>query len=98
MWGNLAGGLGTCAVYDGLTTASVKLDLQKLLGWTGATFFVKAYQIHGRGPTTDLTGNLQPVSGIEATRDTKRCDLWLEQTALDGRLSLRLGQEGPITN
>lgn len=94
VWGNLAGGLRTGAVYDGLTTASVKLDLAKLAGWTGATFFVSADQIHGSGPTPNLTGNLQPVSGVEATAGTKLYDLWLEQTALDGRLSVRVGQEG----
>src|SRR5579859_2102344 len=39
IWGNMAGGLRNGLVYDGLTTASVKLDLEKLVGWTGATFF-----------------------------------------------------------
>jgi porin len=94
VWANLAGGLRTGAVYDGLTTASLKLDLAKLVGWTGATFFVNAYQIHGRGPSANLVGNLQLVSNIEATRDTKLYQLVLEQRFLDGRGILRVGQEG----
>jgi porin len=94
VWGNMAGGLRRGLVYDGLATASVKLDLQRLLGWTDAIFFVDAYQIHGRGPSGNLVGNLQIVSNIEATRDTKLYQLWLEQKLLDGHLTIRIGQEG----
>lgn len=94
LWGNMAGGLRTGAVYNGLTTASLSLDLDKLAGWTGATFFVDAYQIHGRGPSGNLVGNEQIVSNIEATRDTKLYQLWIEQKLLDGRLTVRVGQEG----
>jgi porin len=94
LWGNLTGGLQHGAVYDGLTTASISLDLDKLAGWTGATFFVDAFQIHGRGPSGNLAGNLQVVSNIEATRDTKLYNLWLEQQLWDGRLTIRIGQEG----
>jgi porin len=94
LWGNMTGGLHTGVVYDGLTTGSITLDLEKLAGWTGATFFVNAYQIHGSGPSTNLVGNLQVVSNIEATRDTKLYQMWLEQKLLDGRLTIRVGQEG----
>lgn len=94
VWGNLTGGLRRGAVYDGLTTASVTLDLERLIGWSGATFFVDAYQIHGHGPSANLVGNLQIVSNIEATPDTKLYQLWLEQKLFDGRLTIRLGQEG----
>jgi porin len=94
VWGNLSGGLRQGAVYNGLTTGSLLLDLDKLFGWTGATFFVDAYQIHGRGPSANLVGNLQLVSNIEATRDTKLYMLWLQQELLDGHLTIRIGQEG----
>ena len=94
LWANVAGGSRRGAVYDGLTTASVALDLEKLIGWTGAKFFVSAYQIHGRGPSGNLVGNLQGVSNIEATRDTKLYQLWLEQSLLGGHLTIRIGQEG----
>ena len=94
VWGNLTGGLRRGAVYNGLTTASLKLDLGKLVCWPGATFFIDAFQIHGRGPSGNLVGNLQLVSNIEATRDTKLYDLWIEQKLLGDRFSIRLGQEG----
>jgi porin len=94
LWGNQSGGLRRGVVYDGLTTASLTLDLEKLAGWTGATFFVNAYQIHGRGPSGNLVGNQQLVSNIEATPSTKLYQLWIEQKLLDGRLTVRIGQEG----
>ena len=80
--------------YDGLTTASLSLDLDKAFGWSGGQIFVSAFQIHGRGPTPNLVGNLQAVSSVEATRATRLYDLWLEQTFLNEKLSLRIGQEG----
>ncbi len=94
VWANVAGGLRRGAVYDGLTTASVTIDLEKLMGWPGATFFVNANQYHGRGPSANLIGNLQLVSNIEVTRDTKLYQLWVQQSLFGGRLTIRLGQEG----
>jgi porin len=94
IWGNVTGGLRSGIVYDGLTTASLALDLGKLAGWSGARFFTSGFWIHGRGPSANLVGNLQLVSNIEATRSVKLYDLWLEQTLFDNRLSIRIGQEG----
>jgi porin len=94
VWRGVSGGRRRGAAYDGLTTASVKLDLDKLIGWKDATFFVNAYQIHGSGPTKNLTGNIQLVSNIEATSDTKLYQLWIEQALFDGQLSIRVGQGG----
>jgi porin len=94
IWGNVTGGLRTGIVYDGLTTASLELDLEKLADWSGAKFFTSGFWIHGRGPSANLVGNLQLVSNIEATRSVKLYDLWLEQTLFDRRISIRIGQEG----
>ena len=93
-WINLAGGLRQGVTYDGLTTASLRIDLDKLAGWSGATFFVDFFQIHGHGPSGSMVGNLQLVSNIEATDANKLYDLWLEQVLLNSRLNIRIGQEG----
>ena len=92
-WANLRGGIRTGVAYDGLTTPSLKLDLAKLMDWQGATFFVNANQIHGRGPEM-LVGSQQLVSSIEATPSTKLYDLWLQQSLFNDRVNIRLGQEG----
>jgi len=70
------------------------VDLEKALGWGGARFYINGFQIHGRGPAANLVGNAQLVNNIEASRDTKLYQLWIEQTLFGDRLSIRLGQEG----
>ena len=94
VWSNMSGGLRRGDTYVGLTNMNMALDLEKLAGWTGARFYVSAYQIHGRGPTANLVSNLQPVSNLEATRDTKLYQAFIEQTLFNGALVIRLGQEG----
>lgn len=93
VWANLRRGGRRGASYNGLTTASLDLDLEKTLGWKAARFFVSAYDIHGHGPSRSLVGNNQLVSNIEATPSVKLYDLWVEQQLFD-TLSLRAGQEG----
>lgn len=93
VWANLLGGGRRGTSYNGLTTASLNVDLEKSLAWKKARFFVSAFDIHGHGPTRSRVGNNQLVSNIEATPSVKLYDLWLEQR-LFGTLYLRLGQEG----
>jgi len=94
VWANLTGGLRRGVTYDGLTTASLRVDLDKFVGWGGATFFADFFQIHGHGPSGTMVDNLQLVSSVEATDSNKLYDLWLEQVLLNGRLNIRIGQEG----
>ncbi len=93
VWANLIGGTHQGVSYNGLTTVSIDVDLDKSLGWKKARFFVSAFDIHGHGPTRSLAGNNQIISNIEATPSLKLYDLWLEQR-LFGTLYLRAGQEG----
>src|SRR6266853_7594 len=94
VWGNLTGGGRRATSYNGLTIAKLEVDLDKAVGWSGAEFVVSALDIHGHGPTQSLVGNRQIVSSIEATPSIKLSDLWLDQSLLDNRLSVRVGQEG----
>jgi porin len=93
-WANLAGGLKQGAAYVGLFTVGLAVDLEKAVGWSGASFLVNGFQVHGLGPTPLLVGSLQAISGIEATPGAKLYDLWLEQQLWGGKLALRFGQEG----
>jgi porin len=94
VWGDLAGGRKQGAVYDGLTIADAKFNLDKMLGWSGGWVYISAFNIHGRGPSGNLAGNMQLVSNIEATRDTKLYDFWFAQHLWDDKLDIRFGQEG----
>jgi porin len=94
VWANLTGGGHQGVSYNGLTISKLDVDLDKLVGWSGAEFFASAFDIHGHGPSRSLVGNLQLVSNIEATPSLKLYDLWLDQSLFDKTLSIRLGQEG----
>ena len=93
VWANLAGGLRTGTAANGLLTAALTVDPARILPWTSTTFFVNAFQIHGRGPSTKL-GRTSTLSSIEATPSTKLYNLWIESQLFGDRLSVRLGQGG----
>ena len=89
---NPTGGIRQLTIYQGLLTASLSLDLEKIANWPGASAYTDAYQISGRGLSRNAIGNLLAVSTIEALPSTRLHDLWLQQQLLDGRISFRLGQ------
>jgi porin len=89
---NPVGGIKQSTIYQGLLTASLNLDLEKLADWRGASFFTDAYQISGRGLSRIALDNLLTVSSIEALATTRLHDLWLQQGFLGGQASLRVGQ------
>lgn len=94
VWAELAGPGSQSFSYVGLTTGKLDIDLEKWAGWKGGEFLVSAYDIHGHGPSRSFAGNLQLISDLEGAPSIKLYDLWLDQTLLDGKLSIRAGQEG----
>ena len=87
------GGVNRGAIYEGQASAGVTVDLEKMVGWTGAKIYANALQIHGRGASRALLGgNLETVSNIEALPTTRLYRLWFEQSLFDDRASLRMGQ------
>ena len=90
--GNGSGGIKRGTIYEGRLAMQLDADLDKLLGWEGATFHTNAYQIHGRGLSRYYLANLLVTSGIEALPSTRLYELWLEQKLLDGKLFVRAGQ------
>ncbi len=94
VWGNLKGGIKQGTAYDGLTSAGLCIDGSKAMHWPGATIFASGFQIYGPGPSKELVGPLQLVSGIEATPSTKLYDLWFEQQLFGGKVLVRFGQQG----
>lgn len=90
--GNATGGFKQGGIYQGRLDFQLDADLDKLSGWKGATFHTNFYQIHGRGLSRYYVGNLLTTSGIEALPSTRLYELWLEQSLLDGKAALRVGQ------
>jgi len=91
--GNASGGMRRGAVFAGRLDLGVDADLEKAIGWSGATFHANGYQIHGPGLSRDYIGNLMLVSGIEALPSTRLYELWIEQSLFGGRLLVKIGQQ-----
>jgi porin len=91
--GNLSGGLKQGATYDGMTEMSLGLDTQKAFGWAGGIFNISALQIHGRNLSPYYLDTRQTASGIEADPATRLWELWAQQSFLDGRFDIKLGQQ-----
>jgi porin len=88
---NPVGGVKQGQGYDGRFAAIVDADLDKLVGWSGATFHASLHQIHGtQFSATDLQ-NLALVTGVEAPPSTRLFNLWIEQK-IGSEATLRVGQ------
>jgi len=90
--GNATGGTRRGAIYEGRLDTQLDVDLDKLLGWQGASFHTNFYQIHGHGLSRYYLNNLLVAGGIEALPTTRLFELWLEQKFLDGQFTIRAGQ------
>src|SRR5690349_3666229 len=62
VWDNAQGGLKRGAAYDGLFLPQIDADLDKLLGWHGASFRASMIQGHGPAISPGWVGNLLNVS------------------------------------
>lgn len=91
--GNASGGIRRGAIYAGRLDLGTDIDLDRLIGWQGATFHANIFQIHGSGLSRDYVGNLMLVSGIEALPATRLYEMWIEQALFGGRLTIKVGQQ-----
>src|SRR5215510_2431792 len=90
---NVSGGIRAGQIYTGRLDLGTTIDLEKVAGWTGATFHANMFQIHGDGLSRSYIGNLMLVSGVEALPATRLYELWIEQKLLGGKLAIRVGQQ-----
>jgi porin len=88
---NPVGGVKQGAGYDGRFGTIIDADLEKILGWQGASFHASIHQIHGTQFSATNLANLMTVSGIEAPPSTRLFNLWIEQK-IGADFSVRAGQ------
>ena len=93
LMGNVTGGTGREAAYEGLTTATLQVDTQRAFGLNGGLFNASALQIHGQNLSADVLQSLQTASGIEAEPATRLWELWYQQKFFDDKLDIRIGQQ-----
>ncbi|HEY0412628.1 MAG TPA: carbohydrate porin [Allosphingosinicella sp.] len=87
----VAGGRRTGADYLGRIGLIADADLDRLLGWAGASAHVSIHQISGRRLSQHRIGNLLAVSGLEAEPALRLFNLWVQQ-AIGPRADVRIGQ------
>ncbi len=92
-WSNVTGGESTGTVYTGLMTLQGNVDLQKLVGWQGASVSTRWYWLSGQDiSATNLGNNIFTVSNIAGFPTFRMNELWFQQNFLSNRISIRLGQ------
>jgi porin len=93
VWSNVTGGESTGTVYTGLMTLQGNVDLQKLLGWQGASVSTRWYWLSGQDiSATNLGNNIFTVSNIAGFPTFRMSELWFQQTFMNDRISIRMGQ------
>ncbi|WDS36749.1 carbohydrate porin [Pseudoxanthomonas sp.] len=88
----LDGGKQSGTAYAGQLMFGVDVDLDKALGWHGATLKAYGTNRHGTNLANSSTGNSTSVQEIYGGQGTRLANLTLEQQLLDGRLVLEAGR------
>lgn len=92
VWGNTTGGLKQGTVYTGLLDFGATVDLEKLVGWQGASVSTTWLWLSGRDASEDLVGNFLTISNIAGFNTLRMMELWFQQNLFDDKLSIRIGQ------
>ncbi|AHB48352.1 porin [Hyphomicrobium nitrativorans NL23] len=89
----LSGGSQQGTAFEGLVDIAVDTDLEKLVGWRGATTHIRAFQIHNANGenAADYAGAISDPSNIDALATTRLFTVWLQQEVGDAG-SIRVGQ------
>src|SRR5690349_14154835 len=86
-----AGGVRRDATALGMAGADLTLLLRRLVGWPGARAFLFLLGTHG-GTPSQLVGDVQGVSNMEAPGTVRLEEAWLQQNLFANRLSLLAGR------
>jgi porin len=90
---NVRGGTRTGTIDQGKLHGILTVDLDKLAGLPGLTFFANFFQIHNTGRIRrDYVGGINTIAAIEAVPTTRLSELWVEQSFAGDKASLKIGQ------
>ena len=92
VFGNPHGGYRQGAVYDGLLTAGIDVDLDKLAHLPGLTLHALAYDPHGTSGTERYVRDFNRFSNIDAFDSVRLFELWAQTSLFDNAVNLRVGQ------
>ena len=88
---NVTGGVRLGSAFAGTVGIELTAHLGRLVGWHGASIYVFALDTHG-GTASDLVGDVQGVSGLEAHPDVRLEEAWIQQNLFGNRLSWLAGR------
>jgi len=92
VWGNTSGGIKSGAVYTGVMDFGAELDLEKVVGWHGASASTTWQWLSGRDASQDLVGNFLTISNAAGFDTLRMMEMWFQQSLADDAVSIRLGQ------
>lgn len=92
VWGNTMGGIKSGCVTTSLLQGATTVNLEKLIGWKGASFYSRWLYLYGQDPSANLLGDVFIVSNIAGYSTFRNIDLWIEQKFLDEKIAFRVGQ------
>ncbi len=91
-FGVASGGVNRRTSYEGRLEFSADANLEKFMGWRGASAHVTTYSIHNSGHNVaENVGSISDPSNIDATPTTRLFTGWFQQD-FNSLLSVRLGQ------
>ncbi|HEY0646487.1 carbohydrate porin, partial [Phenylobacterium sp.] len=88
-WRNLEGGLRRGSVYLENLEAGVDIDAERAFGWRGATVRVSAFWNDDDTLSERLVGDIQAISGKDATGGVRLYEAWVRQEF--GGAAVKLG-------
>lgn len=86
---NISGGIKNGTTYLGLANFKAGFNTEKAKLWKGGQLFANVGNTHGGQPSTNLVGDFQGVSNIEAGNQTFLYELWYKQSI--GKVDITLG-------
>lgn len=76
---NMSGGLKRGSSYLGMATITMQLNTEAARLWKNGSFYLKAANTHGAMPSSELFGDTQVSSNIEAGNHTFIMEFWIRQ-------------------
>lgn len=92
MAGNPVGGRSQGFAYADNFDFGIRLDLQKIIGWQGATFTVNGVDRNGQSLTNNHIGNFYQVQQLYGVQTFMFYGMYLTQKFWDDKISLKLGR------
>ncbi|MCK6472888.1 MAG: carbohydrate porin [Planctomycetes bacterium] len=93
---NTRGGANTngATEYLGSVELTAELNVEKMGGWNGGTFFFYYQHLHGHGVTADHAGAFQAITYLEAdpNRYDRLMEYWFRQSFFDDKLAFKAGK------